>query len=87
MANRAVTRTRKDGDGDIIALCNPSKPWSPRSTRDAIEDIESGEHAYFVLWPGGQKTPIRVVQKTTGKYLRADRDDTKKNNLSDLPTC
>lgn len=86
MADRAVQRTRKDGDGDILALCDDRASWSPRMKSDAIADIESGLHTYHVLWPSG-RTEIRVVNGPTGKYLRTDRDDTDKNNLDDLPDC
>lgn len=48
MARREVTHSRKGSDGDITALCNPGAPWSPRSKADAIADIESGIHQYFV---------------------------------------
>jgi len=30
MADRQVTQSRKDSDGDILALCNPGEYWSPR---------------------------------------------------------
>ena len=87
MADRAVTRTRKDRDGDILALCNPGDYWSPRTKADAIRDIEAGIHRYYVPWSDGRRTPIRVVNGPTGKYLRTDRDDTARNNLDDLPDC
>lgn len=87
MAERAVTRSGKDRDGDITSLCNPGQIWSPRSKNDAIRDIESGAHSYYVPWSDGKVTPIRVVQGPRGKYLRTDRDATTKNNLDDLPNC
>lgn len=86
MAERAVTQSRKDKDGDITALCNPSATWSPRRKADAISDIELGVHRYYVPWPEGP-TQIRVVNGPTGKYLRTDRDSTPRNNLDDLPDC
>lgn len=86
MADRRVTRTRKDNDGDITALCNPGEVWSPRSKADAIRDIESKVHSYHVQWPE-KRTEIRVVNGPTGKYLRTDRDNTTRNNLDDLPDC
>ena len=86
MADRAVTKTGKDRDGDITALCNPGMSWSPRSKRDAINDIESGTHTYHVPWTDG-RTEIRVVNGPKGKYLRTDRDSTSRNNLDDLPDC
>ena len=87
MAARAVTRTGKDRDGDIISLCNPLEFWSPRSKWDAISDIESGVHTYYVLWPSGFRTEIRVVPGPRGKYLRTDHDSTPTNNLDNLPDC
>jgi len=86
MADRAVTQTGKDSDGDITGLCNPSAVWSPRRKADAISDIENGLHTYHVPWTTG-RTEIRVVNGPNGKYLRTDRDNTQKNNLDDLPDC
>lgn len=74
--------------GDITSLGNPDEWWSPRSKQDAIRDIESREHTYYVIWPPGQtRTEVRVVLGPTGKYLRTDRDSSPRNNLDDLPTC
>ena len=61
MADRAVIRTGKDRDGDITKLCYPEASWSPRSKQDAIYDIESRTHTYYVPWPEG-RTEIRVVR-------------------------
>ena len=87
MAERAVVRSKKDRDGDILALCNSGEYWSPRGKADAIQDIESGAHQYYVPWTDGTKTLIRVVNGSTGKYLRTDKDDTSRNNLDDLDNC
>ena len=87
MADREVKRSGKDRDGDITRLCNSGESWSPRMKRDAINDIESNTHSYFVRWNGGDRTEIRVVNGPSGKYLRTDRDSTSKNNLDDLPDC
>ena len=87
MAERAVDSTRKDADGDILALCRTGQAWSPRAKADAIADIETGAHKYYVAWTPGPSTWIRVVNGPTGKYLRTDKDDTSKNNLDDLPDC
>jgi hypothetical protein len=54
---------------------------------DAIQDIESGVHGYYVPWPDGVRTEIRVVNGPNGKYLRTDKDNTTRNNLDDLPDC
>lgn len=87
MATRYVKRTGKNRDGDITSLCNPGEWWSPRSKAGAISDIESNEHQYYVSWPEGKTTIIKVVPGRTGKYLRTDRDSTTRNNLDDLPDC
>jgi hypothetical protein len=86
MADREVTHTGKDRNGDITALCNPGSWWSPRSKADAISDIDSKTHTYYVKWPE-KRTEIKVVDGPNGKYLRTDRDDTLRNNLADLPNC
>ena len=87
MADRQVTQSRKDQNGDILDLCKPGQPWSPRSKRDAISDIESGRHRYFVGRPGGVRAYIHVVNGPTGKYLRTAPDPNNRNNLDDLPDC
>lgn len=86
MAGRAVIRTGKDVDGDITTLCYPGEYWSPRLKQDAIYDIESGDHTYYVPWKDG-RTEIGVVNGPGGKYLRTDRDGTARNNLDGLPNC
>jgi hypothetical protein len=86
MAQRAVRKTGKNWQGDITALCNDGEWWSPRHRDDAIEDIETGRHTYYVPWPE-KRTEVHVVNGPNGKYLRTDRDHTTKNNLDDLPDC
>lgn len=87
MADRRVTHTGKDRDGDILCLCNGGETWSPRQKANAIYDIDNQIHSYYVLWTGGQRTDIQVVNGPRGKYLRTDRDNTTRNNLDDLPDC
>lgn len=84
--DRAVTKTGKNSQGDITSLCNDGAGWSPRETADAISDIESGIHAYYVPWTTG-RTDIHVAVGPNGKYLRTDRDGTPRNNLDELPDC
>jgi hypothetical protein len=86
VADRAIRQSRKDGDGDILAIGDAGQYWSPVLKADAINHIESGTHRYYVPWVSGS-TWIRVVHGATGKYLRTDRDDTERNNLDDLPDC
>lgn len=86
MANRKVTRTDKDEDGDILALCNSGKRWSPRKKHRAIRDIERDRHSYYVQ-ENGRRVGIHVVEEWDGKHLRTDPDATTSNNLDDLPDC
>ena len=86
MAERQVTRSRKDADGDITALCNPGRSWSPRSKAWAIHDIEMGTHQYYVNGYAG-RVYVRVVNGPNGKYLRTTADPPSSNNLDNLPDC
>ena len=86
MADRQVTQTGKDADGDITKLCNPGSDWSPRSKASAIQDIENNVHTYFV-WSGARRSDIEVVDGPTGKYLRSKADGSASNNLDNLPDC
>jgi hypothetical protein len=86
MADRRVTQSRKDEDGDITALCNPAEPWSPRLKANAIADIDNGIHVYFVD-RAGYRTNVQVVDDPDGKYLRTTADTTSANNLDNLPDC
>ena len=87
MADRQVTATGKDKDGDITKLCNPGETWSPRSKDEAIDDIEKGRHSYFVRTRSAGRTNIEVVNGPNGKYLRTHGDSTTGNNLDELPDC
>ena len=87
MAKRYVRKSGKDSEGDITRLCNADAAWSPRSKTNAISDIESGDHEYWVNWANSPETKIRVVNGANGKYLRTDRDETNNNNLDDLADC
>ena len=87
MAKRYVRATGKNSQGDITSLCNSGEAWSPRSKANAISDIETGTHEYWVNWLNSPETQIKVVNGPSGKYLRTDRDSTSRNNLDDLPDC
>lgn len=87
MAKRYVRATGKNSQGDITSLCNAGEPWSPRSKANAISDIDTGTHEYWVNWVNSPETKIKVVNGPSGKYLRTDRDSTSRNNLDDLPDC
>ena len=87
MANRKVTKTGKNEDGDIIILYNASTIWSPKYKNLAMLEIEAGVHRYYVKI-GDDEVDIRVANDLfTGKYLSTDPDKTTRNILKDLPDC
>lgn len=86
VAERRVTHTGKNADGDITGLCNPEEDWYSRLTAAAVADIESGTHSYYVEGTGG-RTRISVVDGPNGKYLRTAANRASADNLDDLPNC
>ena len=86
-ADRRVTHTGKDRDGDITKLCN-LPVWGSVGKQRAILDIESGRNRYYVLGVNDVIIWIRVITTRQGnKYLRTDPDRTTTNNLDYLPDC
>jgi hypothetical protein len=73
MTDRLVTENRKSFNGNIIALYNPDESWSPRFKHDAIRDIESNIHSYFMVVNGQQKN-IKVVLINGSKQLVYDSE-------------
>lgn len=86
MADRQVTQSRKDADGDITALCNPDEYWTSRTKAQVIHDIEKATHRYYVIGDGAT-VYVRVVYGSTGKHLRTTADKSSSNNLDNLPDC
>ena len=86
MADRRVTATGKDRDGDITKLCNGSV-WGNVTKASAISQIEGRVHTYYVQQPGTTRADVHVVNGVNGKYLRTDADAASQNNLDNLPDC
>ena len=86
MADRRVTATGKDSDGDITRLCNSGEFWSPRSKADAVRDIENSTHSYYVN-RAGHRSEVHVVTVSGKKHLRTNADTSSQNNLDNLPDC
>ena len=89
-------RTRRAGlldpNGHIEAiggtggLIGTTTTWI-RSEADAIHDIENGINEYYTK-AEGQCARVRVAQMPDGrKYLTTEPDDTRQNNLLNLPQC
>ena len=86
MIERKVIKSRKDLNGNITAICNPGEWWSPKTSSEAIKEIEEKLYSYYVT-VNNQNVDIKVIYGNSGKYLRTDPDKTTKNNLDDLPDC
>ncbi len=84
MADRKVTGTSKNSDGDIIGLCGP---WGTCTSEEAIADIDNGTHRYYVEDDAGNQADIHVVDDPDGRYLRTDPDASAADNLDNLPDC
>ena len=86
MADLRVERTQKARDGDILALCGNWTPSEQVSKQNAITYIKDGIHRFYVRY-ATTNVFVRVVDGSTGEYLRTDADNTTRNNLLDLPDC
>lgn len=74
MIKRQVTHVKRNSEGDIMALCHPGEPWSPRSVLDVISDIGSGEFRYFEYDVIGFKIYIEVINGPDfGKFLQSEK--------------
>jgi hypothetical protein len=86
MTVRRVTATRKTATGYITHFGCDDQPGVLLTAADVILDIEVGQYTYVVSWPNQRATVIHAVD-AGGGYLRADRDESPRNNLLDLPDC
>jgi hypothetical protein len=84
VADRRVTKTGKDTDGDITSLCGS---WGSATKAIAISDIERRTHSYFVQDALSRRADVHVVNGTAGKYLRTDPNSGCSDNLDNLPDC
>ena len=82
--SRQVTRTSKDLDGDITALCGD---WGKTFKYTAIAEINQNPGCYYVQQPGTLPVDVIVVLGPTGPYLRTTADQYDANNLDNLPPC
>ena len=80
---RRVTRTGKDGDGDITRLCGE---WGSVPKDIAIVEIEALPGFYFVQDYSG-KSDVVVYKVGDKKHLRTDPNGSCSDNLDNLPNC
>ncbi len=83
MAERQVTKTGKDRDGDIIKLCGD---FGEVYKAQAIREIKFRTHRYFVD-EGWGRVYVKVVPIRGVEHLRTAFDSTIRNNLDNLPDC
>ncbi|MEF2978321.1 DUF3892 domain-containing protein [Subtercola sp. YIM 133946] len=86
MTVRRITATRKTPSGYVTHVDCEDQPGVLVAAADAILDIEVGQCTYVVSWPTRRATVMHVTD-AGGGYLRADLDDSPRNNLLDLPDC
>jgi hypothetical protein len=80
--DRRVKATKKDVNGNVVALCNPGESWSPVSKDAVLRDIKGARRSYYV-----QELKQRVyVRAAPGNTLQTTLDAACKNNLNNLPT-
>lgn len=60
--------------------------WGRREQPDAIRDIETGPHSYYVL-RAGKEVEVIVAERSGNKYLKTEPDGEQPNNLLELPEC
>lgn len=77
--SKRVTRTGKDGDGDITSLCGDGFRDSKAT---AIANINANANAYYV-----EEVAPRVYVEVVYGHLRTTADETDANNLDNLPPC
>lgn len=85
MARRRVTHTRKHS-GRIIALGNPDEWWSPRPVIDAVVDIDTRLHSYYITDAASRIVAVEVLARPSGERLHAPGNDGT-DLLRYLPDC
>jgi len=58
-----------------------------REQQEAVRDIETRTHSYFVVRSGRQVEVIVAVSRFGNKYLKTEADGADSNNLLELPEC
>ena len=79
--DRRIKATRKDKNGNIVALCNPGESWSPRSVKEVFDEIKNAKRSYYV-----QELPKRsYLHAVSGGALKTTDDHSSSNHLDNLP--
>lgn len=85
--NRKVTKTIKNQNGDIVALCNESELWSPKLKSVVIPEIELNINRYYIIIDH-KEIDIHIFKNSSeNKMLLATIPDSNENILFSLPDC
>jgi hypothetical protein len=84
MQTRKVTEVSVNNHGYVTELWNDTENWSPRSTVDAVTDLELGTYSYY-CGGGGEFPEITDAWDERGKYLTTIGHDDGTNELLELP--
>ncbi len=82
---RTVKMVRRDDDGEIIGLANPLAEWAFVTAEQAVADIAAHRFQYFA-GEEADHTRIYVVNGPRRRYLRTNPDDSRANNLDEMPS-
>jgi len=83
MANRRVDRVLRGPDGEITYLLGS---WGAASSREAIDEVESGRCRYFIEWGDGERVDVVVTHADGISSLCTDNDDASRSGLDAVPT-
>ncbi|MCY1059693.1 DUF3892 domain-containing protein [Nannocystis sp. SCPEA4] len=81
-----ITHATKDSSGTIVRLkaseVSPSASGLVMSKADMIRLLDPARRNTAKTYKDGRTADVRVID---GRYLRSDANDTKADNLGDLP--
>jgi hypothetical protein len=80
-----VNKSDRDNPWERIVAIGGAD-WK-RTQSDAISDIESGAHSYYVSLAGKETRVIVAESRFGNKYLKTEADGFESNNLLSLPEC
>lgn len=81
---RRVTSVQHDEDGELVALCNPEKAWSPVYTETVTRHLSIDLFEYYVS-EAGYLSYVRAEERDGEKVLVTTPAPDSSNNLENLP--
>lgn len=84
MKRRRITHVRRDDDGEIEALCNPEKQWSPIHKETMVRHLSIGLFEYYVS-EDDHITYVKLDELDEDQEIFTTPDPDSPNNLRNLP--